>query len=74
MSARLGQALSEVKTLVRVVAQSRARVVVSAAGCALVFETQSAFAGAVLVIRGQPVYQTVLPLFTVGATTSREVI
>ncbi len=74
VSARLGQALREVKTLVRVVAQSRARVVVSAAGCALVFETQSAFAGAVLVIRGQPVYQTVLPLFTVGATTSREVI
>ena len=74
VSARLGQALSEVKTLVRVVAQSRARVVVSASGCALVFEAQSAFAGAVLVVCGHPVYQTVLPLFTVGATTPQEVI
>ena len=71
--AGLGQALREVKTLVRVVAQSRARVVVSAAGCALVFEAQSAFAGAVLVIWGQPIYQTVLPLFTISATTPWEV-
>lgn len=69
VSGGLGQALREVKTLVRVVGQSRARVVVSAAGCAVVFEAQRAFAGAVLVLRGQPVYQSVLPLFTVGATT-----
>ncbi|HSH79836.1 MAG TPA: hypothetical protein VLA19_15025, partial [Herpetosiphonaceae bacterium] len=67
--AAVAQALREVKTLVRVVAQSRARVVVSAVGCALVFEAQSAFAGAVLVLRGQPVYQAVLPLFTVGELT-----
>lgn len=73
VAAGLGQALREVKTLVRVVAQSRARVVVSASGCALVFEAQSAFAGAVLVLRGQPVYQTVLPLFTIGEITPQEV-
>jgi hypothetical protein len=48
-------------------------VVVSAVGCALVFEAQSAFAGAVLVIWGQPLYQTVLPLFTISATTPWEV-
>jgi hypothetical protein len=71
--ARVGQALREVKTLVRVVAQSRARVVMSAEGCALVFEAQSAFAGAVLVMRGHPVYQAVLPLFTVGDIVPREV-
>jgi hypothetical protein len=65
--------LSEVKTLVRVVAHSRARLVVSEAGCALVFDVHSAFAGAVLVIRGQPVYQTLLPLFAVGATTPQGV-
>ncbi len=69
----LAQALREVKTLIRVVAHSRARVVVSEAGCALVFDAHSAFAGAVLLVRGRPVYQTVLPLFTVGATTPREV-
>jgi hypothetical protein len=65
----LAQALTEVKTLVRVVAHSRARLVVSEAGCAVVFDAHSAFAGAVLVIRGNPVYQTVLPLFTSDAIT-----
>jgi len=69
----LAQALSEVKTLVRVVAHSRARLVETTVGCALVFDVHSAFAGAVLIIRGQAVFQTVLPLFTVGATTPREV-
>jgi hypothetical protein len=69
----LAQALSEVKTLVRVVAHSRARLVESSAGCALVFDSHSRFAGAVLVVRGQAIYQNVLPLFTVGATTPREV-
>jgi hypothetical protein len=69
----LAQALTEVKTLVRVVAHSRARWCVSEAGCALVFDAHSAFAGAVLVIYGAPIYQTVLPLFTTGAITSQEV-
>lgn len=69
----LAAAVREVKTLVRVVAHSRARVVLSEAGCALVFDAHSAFAGAVLVVRGRPVYQTVLPLFTLGATARREV-
>ena len=69
MPPALTQALREVKTLVRVVAHSRARLCVSEAGCALVFDAQSAFAGAVLVIRGNPVYQTVLPLFTSDTIT-----
>ena len=69
----LAQALSEVKTLVRVVAHSRARLVETCAGCALVFDSHSPFAGAVLVVRGQAIYQNVLPLFSVGATTPREV-
>jgi hypothetical protein len=69
----LAQALTEVKTLVRVVAHSRARWCVSEAGCVLVFDAHSAFAGAVLVIHGAPIYQTVLPLFTTGAITSQEV-
>ena len=73
VSPALAQALREVKTLVRVVAHSRARVAISEAGCALVFDAHSAFAGAVLVVRGRPVYQTVLPLFTLGATAPREV-
>jgi hypothetical protein len=64
----LAQALTEVKTLVRVVAHSRARLVESETGCALVFDAHSPFAGAVLVIHGHPIYQTVLPLFTVSAT------
>lgn len=44
----LTKALGEVKMLVKVVAHSRARVVLSEAGCALVFDAHSAFAGAVV--------------------------
>lgn len=69
----LAKSLGEVKTLVKVVAHSRARVVGSEAGCVLVFDAHSAFAGAVLVVRGHPVYQTILPLFTADATVPREV-
>src|SRR5436309_2754617 len=69
----LSEALTEVKTLVRVVAHSRARLVETAVGCALVFDAHSRFAGAVLIVRGQAVFQNVLPLFTFGATTPREV-
>ena len=69
----LNQALREVKTLVRVVAHSRARLVTTKLGCALVFDAHSPFAGAVLLIYGQVAFQNVLPLFTIGATTPREV-
>jgi len=69
----LAQALTEVKTMVRVVAHSRARLVDTPLGCALVFDMQSPFAGAVLIVRGQAVFQHVLPLFAVGATTPRGV-
>lgn len=69
----LVQALTEVKTLVRVVAHSRAQVVVSKTGCALVFDAHSAFAGAVLLVRGFVAYQMALPLFTLGATTAQGV-
>jgi hypothetical protein len=65
----LAQALREVKTLVRVVAHSRAGLVQTTVGCVLVFDRHSRFAGAVLPIRGQVVYQNVLPLFTIAATT-----
>jgi hypothetical protein len=69
----LKTALSEVKTLVRVLAHSRAQVVESEMGTALVFDAQSPFAGAVLVIRGAPVYQTVLPLFAADEIAPQEV-
>lgn len=65
----LARALTEVKTLVRVVAHSRAWLVETALGCGLVFDTHSPFAGAVLMIGGQVVYQNVLPLFTSTITT-----
>lgn len=69
----LAQALSAVKTLVRVVAHSRAELVETAVGCALVFDSHSPFAGAVLRISGQVVYQTVLPLFTTDRSTVQQV-
>jgi hypothetical protein len=69
----MGKALREVKTLMRVLAHSRAQVVITETGCGLVFDGDSPFAGAVLVIRGDPVYQTVLPLFTVREIAPQEV-
>jgi hypothetical protein len=71
--ATLARALSAVKTLVRVVAHSRAELVETALGCALVFDSHSPFAGAVLRISGQVVYQTVLPLFTTDLSTAQQV-
>jgi len=69
----LARALSAVKTLVRVVAHSRAWLVETEAGCGLVFDSHSPFAGAVLRIAGQVVFQTVLPLFTSDRTTVQQV-
>jgi hypothetical protein len=69
----LARALSAVKTLVRVVAHSRAELVETAVGCALVFDSHSPFAGAVLRISGQVVYQTILPLFTTDRSTLQQV-
>jgi len=71
--AALSHTLSEVKSLVTVVAHSRARLVETPMGCALVFDSHSAFAGAVLIIWAQAVFQTVLPLFTLGTPTSQKV-
>jgi len=71
--ATLVRALSAVKTLVQVVAHSRAELVETALGCALVFDSHSPFAGAVLRISGQVVYQTVLPLFTTDRPTAQQV-
>lgn len=69
----LKQALSEVKTLIKVLAHSRAQVVESETGSALVFDAHSPFAGAVLVIHGAPIYQTVLPLFAAREIAPQEV-
>jgi hypothetical protein len=69
----LARALSAVKTLVRVVAHSRAWLVETEMGCGLVFDTHSPFAGAVLRISGQVVFQTVLPFVTSDRTTVQQV-
>ncbi len=69
----LARTLTAVKTLVRVVAHSRAWLVETELGCGLVFDTHSPFAGAVLRIAGQVVFQTVLPLFTSDRTTVQQV-
>ena len=64
---RLQQALTETKTLVRVVGWTRARWIQRAGGCALVFDAAGPFAGSVLVFAGQMAYQEVLPLFRTRA-------
>jgi hypothetical protein len=59
----LREALGEVKTLVRVLAQCRAEVITTATGMALRFDDHSPFAGATIVLSGQVAIQEVLPLF-----------
>ena len=70
---RLQQALTEMKTLVRVVGQTRARLIQRGGGCALVFDAAGPFAGSVLVFAGQVAYQEVLPLFRSGGHVLAEV-
>ena len=62
-TARLQQALTETKTLVRVVGRTRARFVHQAGGCAFVFDAAGPFAGSGLIFAGQVAYQEVLPFF-----------
>jgi prefoldin subunit 5 len=69
----LARALTAVKTLVRVVAHSRAWLVETEMGCGLVFDTHSPFAGAVLRISGQVVFQNVMPFFASDRTTVQQV-
>ncbi len=71
---RFQQALTETKTLVRVVGQTRARLIQSGGGSALVFDAAGPFAGSVLVFAGQVAYQEVLPLFHSGGHVLCEVI
>jgi hypothetical protein len=66
-TSRLQQALRETRTLVRVVGRTRARLLQSGGGCALVFDAAGPFAGSVLVFAGQVAYQEVLPLFRTRA-------
>ena len=70
---RLWQALGEVKTLVRVVAHSRARVVQTAQGSGLLFDPHGPFADSLLVFAGQVAYQEVLPLFKCASDAPTEV-
>ncbi|MEK7816789.1 MAG: hypothetical protein AAB281_00880 [Actinomycetota bacterium] len=60
----LNEALNEVKTLVRVVAHARARLVQNALGCVMIFDEHGPFAGSVFLLSGQMAYQRVLPLFS----------
>ena len=63
---RLQQALKETKTLVRVVGQTRGRLIERGGGCARVFDAAGPFVGSVLIFAGQVAYQEVLPLFHSG--------
>jgi hypothetical protein len=57
----LQDALSEVKTLVQDVAHCPARLVHNALGRVLIFDEHSPYAGAILLLAGQVVFQHVLP-------------
>ena len=63
---RLQRALTETKTLVRVVGQTRARLLQKDGGSALVFDEAGPFGGSVLIFAGQVAYQEVLPLVHSG--------
>jgi hypothetical protein len=59
----LRQALTEVKTLVHVVAHCRVRLVHNTLGRVLIFDEHGPFAGSKFLLAGQVTYQHVLPLF-----------
>lgn len=59
----LRQALTEVKTLVHVVAHCRGRLVQNAVGRLMIFDEHGPFAGSMFLLAGQATYQYVLPLF-----------
>jgi hypothetical protein len=56
-------ALSQVKTLVRIVSRTRARWVRNAAGSTLIFDESSPFAGTIICLSGSVAIQPPLPLF-----------
>jgi hypothetical protein len=60
------QALDQVKTLVRVVSQTRARWVRNAVGNTLIFDEASPFAGTIISLSGLVAIQVPLPLFNFG--------
>ncbi len=68
----LRQALTEVKTLVQVVAHCRVRLVHNALGCVMIFDEHGPFAGSMLLLAGQATYQYVLPLFKVRVPSPTE--
>ncbi|KRT67983.1 MAG: hypothetical protein XU15_C0035G0004 [candidate division NC10 bacterium CSP1-5] len=59
----LRQALTEVKTLVQIVAHCRVRLVHHAVGRVMIFDEHGPFAGSMFLLAGQATYQYVLPLF-----------
>jgi hypothetical protein len=59
----LRQALTEVKTLVQIVAHCRGRLVHHALGRVMIFDEHGPFAGSMFLLSGQATYQYALPLF-----------
>ncbi len=59
----LRQALTEVKTLVQIVAHCRVRLVHHAVGRVMIFDEHGPFTGSMFLLSGQVTYQYVLPLF-----------
>ncbi|HLF27393.1 MAG TPA: hypothetical protein VJG32_13750 [Anaerolineae bacterium] len=57
-------ALTEVKTLVRVLTRCRARLVVNTLGRVILLDEQGPFAGSMFLLAGQVAFQHVLPLFS----------
>ena len=68
----MDEALSEVKTLVRVMTRCRARVVVNTLGRVIIFDEHGPFAGSMFLLSGQVTYQHVLPLFNCSSFQPHE--
>ena len=61
----LTDALTEVKTMVRVAAHTRARIVHNALAQVLIFDQDGPYAGSIILLSGEMTYQLALPLFNV---------
>ena len=61
----LADALTEVKTMVRVAAHTRTRLVHNALVQVLIFDQDGPYAGSIILLSGEMTYQLALPLFNV---------
>ena len=68
----LANALTEVKTMVRVVAHTGARIVRNSLGQVLIFDQDGPYDGSIILLSGDIAFQLALPLFNICDSSPTE--